>query len=47
VLADLRSVVVDFNPAFQIMPGTLAGQPAPDNAQANPFKQPELELIAE
>jgi alkyl sulfatase BDS1-like metallo-beta-lactamase superfamily hydrolase len=46
-LAELRSVVVDFNPAFQIMPGTVVGQTTVDDAQANPFKQPELELVAE
>jgi len=47
VLAELRSVVVDFNPAFQIMPGTFLGQTVADSAQANPFKQPEPELSAE
>jgi alkyl sulfatase BDS1-like metallo-beta-lactamase superfamily hydrolase len=47
VLADLRSVVVDFNPAFQIMPGTVVGQTSVDDARANPFKQPAPELLAE
>jgi len=47
VLADLRSVVVEFNPVFQIMPGTVTGQAIADNAQADPFEQPEPELIGE
>jgi len=47
VLADLRSVVVEFNPAFQLMPGTVAGQSLTKSAQANPFEQPEPELLGE
>ena len=47
VLADLRSVVVEFNPAFQIMPGTVADPNLTESAQANPFEQPEPELLGE
>jgi hypothetical protein len=47
VLADLRSVVVEFNPAFQIMPGTVARQSLTESAKANPFEQPEPELLGE
>jgi alkyl sulfatase BDS1-like metallo-beta-lactamase superfamily hydrolase len=44
VLADLRSVVVQFNPAFQLMPGTVTGATPLQSAQADPFEQPEPEL---
>ena len=47
VLADLRSVVVQFNPAFQLMPGTVTGLTPVQSAQGNPFEQQELELLAE
>jgi hypothetical protein len=47
VLADLRSVVVEFNPVFQIMPGTVSGQTLAENAEADPFEQPEPELLGE
>lgn len=47
VLADLRSVVVQFNPAFQLMPGTVTGATPLQSAQVDPFEQPEPELLAE
>jgi alkyl sulfatase BDS1-like metallo-beta-lactamase superfamily hydrolase len=47
VLADLRSVLVQFNPAFQLMPGTVTGLTPIQSAQNNPFQQPEPELTAE
>jgi hypothetical protein len=40
-------VVVEFNPVFLIMPGTVSGQTLVENAQANPFEQPEPELLGE
>ena len=46
-LADLRSVVVQFNPAFQLMPGTLTGARPLQSVQVDPFEQPEPELLAE
>src|SRR3984893_17531880 len=47
VLADLRSVLVQFNPAFQLMPGTVKGLSPVQSAQSNPFEQPEPELLGE
>lgn len=47
VLADLRSVVVQFNPAFQLMPGTVTGATPLQSAQVDPFEQPEPEFLAE
>jgi alkyl sulfatase BDS1-like metallo-beta-lactamase superfamily hydrolase len=47
VLADLRSVVVQFNPAFQLMPGTVTGATPLQMVQTDPFEQPEPELTAE
>jgi alkyl sulfatase BDS1-like metallo-beta-lactamase superfamily hydrolase len=47
VLADLRSVLVQFNPAFQLMPGTVTGLTPVQSAQGNPFEQQEPELLAE
>ena len=47
VLADLRSVVVQFNPAFQLMPGTVTGAAPLQSSQVDPFAQPEPELLAE
>jgi hypothetical protein len=47
VLADLLSVVVQFNPAFQLMPGTVKGLTPVQSAQGNPFEQQEPELHGE
>lgn len=47
VLADLRSVVVQFNPAFQLMPGTVTGATPVQSIRVDPFEQPEPELLAE
>jgi alkyl sulfatase BDS1-like metallo-beta-lactamase superfamily hydrolase len=47
VLADLRSVVVQFNPAFQLMPGTMTRATQLQSVQLDPFAQPEPELLAE
>jgi alkyl sulfatase BDS1-like metallo-beta-lactamase superfamily hydrolase len=47
VLADLRAVVMEFNPVFQIMPGTVSGQDTAQSAQADPFEQPQPELLGE
>jgi alkyl sulfatase BDS1-like metallo-beta-lactamase superfamily hydrolase len=47
VLADLRSVLVQFNPAFQLMPGTVKGLSPVESAQGDPFEQQQLELLAE
>jgi alkyl sulfatase BDS1-like metallo-beta-lactamase superfamily hydrolase len=47
VLVDLRSVVVQFNPAFQLMPGTVSGATPLESVQVDPFEQPEPELLAE
>jgi alkyl sulfatase BDS1-like metallo-beta-lactamase superfamily hydrolase len=47
VLADLRSVVVQFNPAFQLMPGTVTASAPVQSAQLDPFEQQEPELLGE
>jgi alkyl sulfatase BDS1-like metallo-beta-lactamase superfamily hydrolase len=47
VLAQLRSVVVEFNPVFQIMPGTVKGLKPSETAEADPFEQQEPELLGE
>jgi hypothetical protein len=47
VLADLRAVVVEFNPVFQLLPGTVTGQDTAQSAQLDPFEQPEPELLGE
>jgi alkyl sulfatase BDS1-like metallo-beta-lactamase superfamily hydrolase len=45
VLADLRSVLVHFNPAFQLMPGTVKGVSPVQSAQNDSFEQSEPELF--
>jgi alkyl sulfatase BDS1-like metallo-beta-lactamase superfamily hydrolase len=47
VLADLQSVLVQFNPAFQLMPGTVIGLTPVQSAQGDPFEQQEPELFGE
>jgi alkyl sulfatase BDS1-like metallo-beta-lactamase superfamily hydrolase len=39
--------VHNVNPVFQIMPGTVTGQVLAENAAADPFEQPEPELLGE
>jgi alkyl sulfatase BDS1-like metallo-beta-lactamase superfamily hydrolase len=47
VLADLRSVLVQFNPDFQLLPGTVTGLTPVQSAQNDPFEQQQPELLAE
>lgn len=47
VLDDLKSVTVQFNPSFQLMPGTVAGQTPYETARDRLFEEEEVELTAE